>query len=100
MDCAGRGVLVVDDDGDIRNLVTLLLGDEGCDVRSVANGLRALEILSSWRPDVILLDLMMRVMDGSTFLAHQRVHPELNGIPVIVMSADRSVWDGGEQFGV
>jgi CheY-like chemotaxis protein len=82
-----RGVLVVDDDPAIRAFVSELLVDEGYEVRAATNGRDALTVLASWRPDVILLDLMMPEMDGWAFLATQQRHLELVCIPVIVMSA-------------
>jgi CheY-like chemotaxis protein len=100
MDCGGRSVLVVDDDDDIRELVTLLLGDEGYEVRDAANGHEALEILSSWRPGVILLDLMMPLMDGATFLARQQADSALVRIPVIMMSSSKTLTAGAEVFTV
>ena len=88
-------ILVVDDEATIRDFVSDLLRDEGYAVQSATNGREALALLSSWRPDAILLDLMMPVMDGTTFLAHREEDPELTSIPVIVMSANR---DAGMQI--
>jgi PAS domain S-box-containing protein len=82
-------ILVVDDEATIRDFVSDLLRDEGYAVQSATNGREALDLLSSWRSDAILLDLMMPVMDGATFLAHREEDPELTSIPVIVMSANR-----------
>ena len=96
----GRGVLVVDDDSDIRSVVSELLTDEGYQVRTAVNGREALATLSSWRPDVILLDLMMPIMDGWTFLANQQSIQELRQIPVIVMSASHTVARGEEHLTV
>jgi CheY-like chemotaxis protein len=87
-------VLVVDDDPAIRNVVSELLVDEGYDVRPAANGRDALAVLATWRPAVILLDLMMPEMDGWAFLARQRLDLELVRIPVIVMSASYSPQSG------
>jgi CheY-like chemotaxis protein len=91
---AERQVLVVDDDPDIRAFVSEFLTEEGYEVRAAANGRDALAILASWRPAVILLDLMMPVMDGWTFLATQQAHPELARISVIVMSASYNLQGG------
>ena len=90
---AKKSVLVVDDDADIRETLTLVLEDEGYAVASVANGEEALSWLRSHeeRPDVILLDLMMPIMDGMEFLKVQMVDPELSKIPVVVFTADSSV---------
>jgi two-component system, sensor histidine kinase and response regulator len=89
-----RGVLVVDDDADIRAFVSELLVDEGYEVRAAPNGRDALAILANWRPDVILLDLMMPEMDGWAFLARQRLNLELVRIPVIVISASYNLQGG------
>ena len=89
-----RGVLVVDDDPAIRAFVSELLADEGYEVRAATNGRDALTVLTNWRPDVILLDLMMPEMDGWAFLATQQRHLELESIPVIVMSASYSLRSG------
>ena len=83
---AGR-VLVVDDDPDIRSFVTLALAMEGYAVREAEDGRDALAVLSAWRPDLILLDLMMPGMDGRAFRERQRSAPELAAIPVVMMSA-------------
>ena len=94
MEAAERQILVVDDDYDIRSVVDDLLTDEGYHVRTAGNGRQALEILATWRPGVILLDLSMPEMNGWTFLAHQQADPELAQIPVIVMSAHYNLGKG------
>jgi len=80
-------VLVVDDDRDIRELLVELLGGEGYLVSSAADGRQALLEAHAHRPDVILLDLMMPVMDGWQFRAAQLEDPDLAGVPVVVISA-------------
>jgi len=78
-------VLVVDDHDAIRETLQTALDDEGFVVQTAANGEEALEILERWRPNVILLDLMMPVMDGWTFCAAQRRSG--SDIPVVLLSA-------------
>ena len=95
-----RGVLVVDDDVDIRSVVSELLTDEGYQVKTAVNGRDALATLASWRPDVILLDLMMPIMDGWTFLDTRQSNRRLSRIPVIVMSASHTLNRGGERLAV
>ena len=90
IDGSGR-VLVVDDDALIRDTLATALGDEGYAVRVASNGRAALLTLGSWRPDVIVLDLMMPVMDGHSFRAAQRATVETAHIPVIVLSATHEV---------
>jgi two-component system response regulator (stage 0 sporulation protein F) len=57
-------VLVVDDDAGIREVLALLLSDEGYSIVSARNGEEALAQIARYRPDVVLLDLMMPVMPG------------------------------------
>jgi CheY-like chemotaxis protein len=82
------GVLLIDDDPDIRDSLSDLLTEEGYPVATACNGLEGLEKLKSdCTPCVILLDLMMPVMDGWQFRAKQLSEPELAQLPVIVLSA-------------
>jgi CheY-like chemotaxis protein len=87
-------VLIVEDDPDLREMMAQLLILEGFQAHAVANGREALDYLhASDRPEVILLDLMMPVMDGWAFRRAQRSEPALADVPVIVLSAldaDRS----------
>jgi CheY-like chemotaxis protein len=80
------GILVVDDDPDIRDSLREVLEDEGYDVSCVGNGQEALDHLkaASPRPCVILLDLMMPVMDGWQFLAERSRRS--NATPVVLLS--------------
>jgi len=81
-------VLIVEDDSEVRLL--LAEGFQGCghDVLEAADGQKALDLLrAGLRPDVIVLDVIMPIMDGLTFLSHKRRAPELSRIPVVIVSA-------------
>ena len=81
-------VLLVDDDPDIRSAVKEFLHHEGFTVVPAPNGADALNTLrTGFRPNVIVLDIMMPVMDGWDFRAAQLADPSLRDIPVIVISA-------------
>jgi two-component system, OmpR family, response regulator MprA len=84
---ATPGVLVIDDDPRIRTVLQAVLTDSGYTVRIASNGGAALALLGAWRPDVILLDLQMPIMDGWTFRRAQLAHEDLAAIPVVVMGA-------------
>jgi CheY-like chemotaxis protein len=83
-------VLIVDDDPDIRDAVGECLRYEGYDVHSATDGRDALDRLEfGLKPDVILLDLMMPVLNGFDVLEALRNRPEWKSIPVVVISANR-----------
>ena len=85
----GRGMvaLVVDDEPTVVDLATQLLEEDGWTVRSAANGQLALDDIARQKPDVVLLDLMMPVMDGFETLNRLRQDPETRDLPVVVITA-------------
>jgi CheY-like chemotaxis protein len=81
-------VLIVEDDADLREMMAQLLTLEGFRSETAANGREALDYLHVRpRPDVILLDLMMPIMDGWEFRKRQQDDPALADVPVIVLTA-------------
>lgn len=86
-----KKVLVVDDDPTILEVFDLLLSDAGYDVELAENGRSALTIVERSRPDLIMLDLMMPVMNGWDVMHTLRTQPESRSIPVIILSADQNV---------
>jgi CheY-like chemotaxis protein len=83
-----RRVMLVDDDEDIRTVLSEALQDAGYDVRCAASGREALtQLRGGYRPGLILLDLMMPVMDGWQFRDEQLGQAEIASIPVVVISA-------------
>jgi DNA-binding response OmpR family regulator len=93
-------VLVIEDELVLGQIMTDLLTDEGHELRLARNGREGLHSLRTWKPDVILLDLMMPVMDGWAFRAAQRrLSPDLAGVPVIVLSGARELRTTAEMLG-
>lgn len=83
-----RSVLIVEDDGDVREAMTVLLEYAGYPSATAADGYQAIQMLrAGLRPDLIVLDLMMPVLDGWQFRAARRGCPDLATIPTIVCSA-------------
>lgn len=84
-----RSILIVDDDEDFRHTLVDGLSYEGLDVHTVGNGQEALDWLASHPGQVftIVLDIMMPVMDGRTFLERRALDARLASIPVVVLTA-------------
>jgi CheY-like chemotaxis protein len=81
-------ILVVDDDPSIRDLLRLILEMDGFKIETASHGREALELLQRIpRPNMILLDLMMPIMDGWQFHAALKEDPVLRDIPVVVITA-------------
>jgi PAS domain S-box-containing protein len=83
----GARVLVVEDDEATRDMLVEHLKGAGLEVQTAANGQEALDAVNREAPDAVVLDLLMPVMDGLTFLDHLRASPYHTGLPVIVVSA-------------
>jgi CheY-like chemotaxis protein len=96
-----EGVMVVDDDVDIRESIEVILSRYGYRVTTVGDGAEAAERLRAGeRPALILLDLMMPGMNGEQFRAWQRGEQSIADIPVVVLSGAGRVDDYGRRLGV
>ena len=92
-------VLIVEDDRDMREGLARILAAEGIETHTAANGLAALDLLQDgWRPDVIVLDLMMPVMSGTEFRTAQLADPGLAAIPVVVVSGRHDLADAAPRL--
>lgn len=80
-------ILVVDDEFGISELLDALLTDEGHRVMTALNGRLALGRMAETRPDLVISDLMMPVMDGAALLRAIRERPEWRDIPFVLMCA-------------
>ncbi len=80
-------ILVVEDETDIRELLEIVLMSRGYQVATAENGRVGLDILQSFRPDLVLADLSMPELDGLGFLEGKSRLSEVAAIPVIVLSA-------------
>jgi CheY-like chemotaxis protein len=81
-------ILYVDDEPDIREVAAMSLElDPELEVRTCASGAQAIADAAGWRPDLILLDVMMPSMDGPTTLARLLEQPATAAIPVVFITA-------------
>lgn len=81
--------MVIEDDASIRESLNELLESENYKVIQAEHGQKALKLLNGTsKPDLILLDLSMPIMDGKTFLIEiARLFPAFSGLPIIIMTA-------------
>jgi two-component system, OmpR family, response regulator MprA len=83
-------LLVVDDERPIREMLELGLQSRGFEVRSVADGPAAIPVIQAWKPELIVLDVMMPKVDGFTLLPALR---RLTEVPILMLSAKGDLQD-------
>jgi CheY-like chemotaxis protein len=95
-------IVYVEDDKDIRLPISQILTMLGYEVKCANNGQQGVEAAESWKPDIILMDLRMPVMDGPTAIRTLRNNPDTSDIPIFVLSAYSDAKTRGlcEQIGV
>jgi chemosensory pili system protein ChpA (sensor histidine kinase/response regulator) len=99
MIAAEPSVLVVDDDEDIRDVLSVLLETEGFHVDTARDGVEALEQLKSGPPPaVVLLDMMMPRMDGESLVREMKRDPAVADVPVVIMSGHSAVREKAESL--
>jgi two-component system cell cycle response regulator DivK len=83
----GNCILVVEDQADNRQILRDLLGNAGFDLIEAETGEQALAALAKQRPDLILMDIQLPIMDGYEATRRIRANPELKGIPIIAVTS-------------
>ena len=92
-------VLVVDDDAAMRELLTILLAEEGYPVRSAGDAYEAMDMVSSDPPGLLLVDLMMPGVSGIEFLTRLRRDSRWAALPVILISAHPRLREMAQELG-
>ena len=80
-------IMLVDDDPQLRHVVSMFFELEGYNVLQAEDGRKAIDMLTQHLPDVILLDLMMPEVTGTEVCQHVRASKRLKEIPVVVFTA-------------
>lgn len=88
-----KRVLVVDDNEDILSVISIVLDMEGFEVKCCDSGRGVTDAISSFSPDVILLDIMLGDMDGREVCRALKSDPKSGHIPVIMISASHNLFD-------
>lgn len=82
-----KKILLIDDDPDFVEAVKVIIENGGYDVRIAYDGAEGLEAVAQEKPDLIILDVMMPVMNGHEACAKLKADPETAKIPIILLTA-------------
>jgi DNA-binding response OmpR family regulator len=82
-----KHIIVVDDDKEVREIVTFALNCNGFEVAAASNGQQLHHLLTSQVPDLIILDVMMPGQNGYQLFHSLRNNPDTQQIPIIIMTA-------------
>ena len=97
-----RKLLIVDDEADIREGASFWLRHAGYETFSAVNGEQGIEFAETFKPDAILLDVLMPRMDGMETLSHLRARTSTCQIPVVMLSAslrdEQRALDAGARY--
>lgn len=88
---ADHTIMIVDDDEDLHTLYGLYLQGESFQILKAYNGKEALDLLDHQKPDLIVLDMIMPVMDGEEFFTKLRTEKNIKNIPVIIASVNEKI---------
>ena len=83
----GKTILVVEDNPDARDMVSLVLKSAGFSVRTAEDGQDALDAVQHWQPDLIITDIQMPNLDGIEMIKRMRKRFNSKAVPIVVMSA-------------
>jgi CheY-like chemotaxis protein len=82
-----RSILIVDDEFGLAELIAELLTESGFESTIAINGRLGLDSIARRRPDLVLLDVMMPVMNGPDMARAMRANPELASIPILMITS-------------
>jgi len=93
MDETRKNIIYVEDDPEMIDLVALILKPKGIHVKGASGGREGLDLITSEKPDLVLLDLMMPDMDGWEVYQKLKGIPDTANIPVIIITAKAQAID-------
>jgi two-component system response regulator MprA len=92
-------ILIVDDDVAVRSVVSHALAEDGYQVDTAGNGRQALAAFREHRPDALVLDLEMPVMDGPTLMRTLRERTKWGRVPLVVVSGTDRAAEAAPRLG-
>jgi two-component system cell cycle response regulator DivK len=93
-------ILVVEDQADNRQILRDLLGNAGFDLIEAENGEQALAAVANRRPDLILMDIQLPILDGYETTRRIRANPEMKNIPIIAVTSYALAGDDAKALAV
>jgi CheY-like chemotaxis protein len=93
-----RRVAIVEDDEDIRSILADILRHESYETAE-SDGIGAIDVIASFRPSLVLLDLMMPEVDGFQVGEQMKSDPELAQIPIVILTARTDIAESAQRVG-
>ena len=97
MEFQEKKILVVDDDPDMREVITMILDVEGYQIAELDNGNEVIAAIEAFHPDLVLLDVMLGDVDGRDICKAIKNSPSMSHIPVIIISATHGLHTRSEK---
>ncbi len=87
----GQRILIVDDESAVADLIEAVLVDEGYTVAIARDGIQGILLARDWKPDLVLMDVMLPGVDGTTAIRRLKNDPATADLPIVAMSAGRTI---------
>jgi DNA-binding response OmpR family regulator len=87
----GQRVLIVDDEAAVADLIEAVLVQEGYTVAIARDGVQGILLARDWKPDLVLMDIMLPGLDGTTAIRRLKSDPATAELPIVAMSAGRTI---------
>jgi CheY-like chemotaxis protein len=87
----GQRILIVDDEAAVADLIEAVLVGEGYTVAIARDGIQGILLARDWKPDLVLMDIMLPGLDGTTAIRKLKGDPSTADLPIVAMSAGRTI---------
>lgn len=87
----GPRILIVDDEAAVADLIEAVLVSEGYTVAIARDGVQGILLARDWKPDLVLMDIMLPGVDGTTAIRRLKSDPATSDLPIVAMSAGRTI---------
>lgn len=92
-------ILILDDDTDLLELISMLLCDNGYETLTMSSGEKIFEAIQQFHPDLVLMDVMLAGLDGRILCSRIKQQPDLLSLPVILISGTHNLSESLQQKG-